>query len=148
VVEYGIVPRAGSGRVLAARTSSFGKRGRVYTSFTKASSATFDAVKRAPTRLLQGRWTLGRQAKERASDCCALLFMWGLIILITYYNAIESPDTPFERFMNEQDFGVRVLFTAFGVLLTFFWDHYYSRKSFLPLNPSPPSPLIHNAHIQ
>ncbi|KAK0644687.1 hypothetical protein B0T16DRAFT_356714 [Cercophora newfieldiana] len=57
--------------------------------------------------------------------------MWGLIILITYYNAVVSPDTPFERFMNQQSFGVRVLFTGFGVLLTFFWDHYYSRVATL-----------------
>ncbi|KAK4442360.1 hypothetical protein QBC34DRAFT_363893 [Podospora aff. communis PSN243] len=125
--EYGIVPRAGSGRTSGLRAPGFGMGARAYTSFSKASSATFDAIKRAPTRLLPGGWTLGRQAKERISDCSALLFMWGLIILITYYNAIESPDTPFEHFMNEQDFGVRVLFTAFGVLLTFFWDHYYSR---------------------
>ncbi|KAK0616163.1 hypothetical protein B0T14DRAFT_400699, partial [Immersiella caudata] len=117
VMEYGIVPRAGSGIVL-------------YRSFTKASPATFNAIKRAPThaaRLLPSRWSVGYPKKERISDCCALLFMWGLVILITYYNAIESPDTPFERFMDEQDFGVRILFTAFGVLLTFFWDHYYSR---------------------
>lgn len=65
-------------------------------------------------------WSTYRRATaDRVFDCCGLLFLLGLIILITYYNATEEPGTGFEAFMDDQDFGVRVLFTAFGVLLTF-----------------------------
>ena len=55
--------------------------------------------------------------------------MSGLVILVTYYTATQDPDTAFEKFMDGQAFGVRILFTAFGVLLTFCWDRYYTRKS-------------------
>ncbi|KAK0619018.1 hypothetical protein B0T14DRAFT_602930 [Immersiella caudata] len=45
-------------------------------------------------------------------DCCG--------VLIACYNATVEPDTGFERFMIDQNFGVRLFFTTFGVLLTFF----------------------------
>ncbi|KAK0620768.1 hypothetical protein B0T14DRAFT_431249, partial [Immersiella caudata] len=55
-----------------------------------------------------------------------LLYISGLLILVTYYENTIHPDTPFEQFMNNQDFGIRVLFTAFGIFLAFFWDYYFS----------------------
>ncbi|KAK0750610.1 hypothetical protein B0T18DRAFT_346158, partial [Schizothecium vesticola] len=41
----------------------------------------------------------------------------GLAILVVYYNTTQRPETGFEKFMNTQEFGVRVLFTVFGVIL-------------------------------
>ncbi|KAK0702195.1 hypothetical protein B0H67DRAFT_676274 [Lasiosphaeris hirsuta] len=72
-----------------------------------------------------------RATKDRILDCCGISCLCGLIILITYYNATQFPETAFEKFMNNQDSGVRVLFTGFGVLLTFFWDSYHERVAML-----------------
>jgi len=77
-------------------------------------------------------------------EWCGLLYMAGLIILVTYYTAVQGPDTAFERFMDGQAFGVRVLFTAFGVVLTFFWNWYYASESTFYSSPSPSN--IHQFH--
>lgn len=54
-----------------------------------------------------------------------LVLVTGLLILILYYeNTIL--DTPFERFMDSQTYGVRFLFTAMGTGITTFWDYYFS----------------------
>ena len=68
-----------------------------------------------------------RMFEGKFLECGGLVYMAGLIILVTYYTAIQDPGTAFERFMNSQVFGVRVLFTAFGVVLTSFWNRYYTR---------------------
>jgi hypothetical protein len=75
-------------------------------------------------------WFNHRQiSMDRWLDCGGLLSLCGLTILIIYYNVTQLEDTAFEQFMNRQSFGVRVLFTAFGVLISLFWDHYHSRES-------------------
>ncbi|KAH8894540.1 hypothetical protein GQ53DRAFT_857968 [Thozetella sp. PMI_491] len=57
-----------------------------------------------------------------------LVFTVGLLIVVLYYeNTIL--DTPFEAFMDSQSFGVRFTFTAFGVLINLFWEHYFSVTS-------------------
>ena len=56
----------------------------------------------------------------------ALLFTFGLLILILYYENTVAPDTFFEEFMYSQSFGVRILFTAFGTIITAFWSYYFS----------------------
>ncbi|KAH8882168.1 hypothetical protein GQ53DRAFT_610066, partial [Thozetella sp. PMI_491] len=55
-----------------------------------------------------------------------LIFLCGLMILILYYENTML-DTPFERFMDSQKLGVRFLFSGIGVVLTGFWDYYFSR---------------------
>jgi len=91
-----------------------------YRALTKASSSTFDILKRASTRLFPRAWFSNRQTQDRMSDW--LVFKGGrLVILVVCYNATEQPDTAFGRLMNAQDPGVRVLFTRLGVLLSFFW---------------------------
>ena len=130
-LECGIMSRAWSIRQNSGRGGSLGPRARLCRTFTRTSAATFTTVKRAPTgllRLMTSGGSLGMRRKQRILDCCALILMWGLTVLITHYNTTELPDTDLKRFMNEQEFGARVLFTAFGVLLTFFWDHYFTRK--------------------
>jgi len=145
--EYGIVPRNDRrNKPVSPQTMGTSEKARLYRSPTKVSSSTFQFAKRALTRVWRSislKWPLNRQAKSRISDCCGLLFVWGIVILVIYYNTTELPNTAFEKFMNQQAFGVRILFTALGVLLTFFWDHYYSRKSLLPSHqPQTPSPLL------
>ncbi|OIW28788.1 hypothetical protein CONLIGDRAFT_632999 [Coniochaeta ligniaria NRRL 30616] len=54
-----------------------------------------------------------------------LLLLTGLLALIFYYNNTGG-DTPFERFMSTQTFGVRFLFTLVGVAITFFWSAFFS----------------------
>ncbi|KAJ2993519.1 hypothetical protein NUW58_g1814 [Xylaria curta] len=52
-------------------------------------------------------------------------FVCGVLILILYYSQTGG-DTAFERFLDEDSFGVRFLFTSFGVVTSFFWDSFYS----------------------
>ncbi|KAM7216082.1 hypothetical protein V8F06_008555 [Rhypophila decipiens] len=59
----------------------------------------------------------------------ALLFHLGLFILILYYEVTILPDTPFERFMDSQSFGVRFVFSSFGTVVSLFWDYYFSYMS-------------------
>ncbi|KAM7197758.1 hypothetical protein V8F20_006431 [Naviculisporaceae sp. PSN 640] len=70
----------------------------------------------------------------------ALVLTTGLLILILYYENVvvefEYEDRKrirrvitFEQFMNSQSFGVRILFTTFGVIISSFWDSYFLRLS-------------------
>ncbi|ORY56864.1 uncharacterized protein BCR38DRAFT_304169, partial [Pseudomassariella vexata] len=57
-----------------------------------------------------------------------LLFLFvlcGLLAVILYYNNTGG-DTPFENFMDSEAFGVKFLFTAIGVIITFFWSSFFS----------------------
>lgn len=84
-------------------------------------------------------WHSCRQIfRDRIFYYFGLLFLLRLIILITY-SATQRPDTAFEKSMNGQDFGVRVLFTAFGVLVSLF--------SGLYTLVSPPTLSRVNSHI-
>ncbi|KAI1374809.1 hypothetical protein F4677DRAFT_156996 [Hypoxylon crocopeplum] len=57
-----------------------------------------------------------------------LFVLCGLLALILYYNNTGG-DTPFERFMDSESFGVRFLFTGVGVIISFFWASFFSSKS-------------------
>ncbi|KAI2632658.1 hypothetical protein GGS26DRAFT_85697 [Hypomontagnella submonticulosa] len=62
-----------------------------------------------------------------------LLFLFvlcGLLALILYYNNTGG-DTPFERFMDSESFGVRFLFTGVGVIISFFWASFFSSIAIL-----------------
>jgi len=59
----------------------------------------------------------------------ALVFTTGLLALILYYENTISPNTGFEAFMNSETFGVRIMFTSFGTITSWFWDFYFYRKS-------------------
>lgn len=65
------------------------------------------------------------------------VFIVGLLVLILYYNNTGG-DTPFERFMSQQTFGVRFLFTSVGVIISFFWASFFDGTS--STFPWPPSP--------
>lgn len=53
--------------------------------------------------------------------------MCGTIILLVYYKSTRL-QTPFERFMDNQSFGVRLLFTCLGLIISFFWQYQFSCK--------------------
>ncbi|CAJ2513062.1 Uu.00g011810.m01.CDS01 [Anthostomella pinea] len=59
-----------------------------------------------------------------------LLFLCGLLTLIAYYNSPRA-DAPFEAFMDSESFGVRFLFTAIGVIVTFYWGAMFSAVAIL-----------------
>ncbi|KAK3391141.1 hypothetical protein B0H63DRAFT_467346 [Podospora didyma] len=63
-------------------------------------------------------------------NSAAILLLCGLIILLVYYES-TTLDTPFERFMDNQGFGVRVLFTGIGVAISMFWDYHFSRATIM-----------------
>ncbi|KAI2616253.1 hypothetical protein GGR54DRAFT_649523 [Hypoxylon sp. NC1633] len=54
-----------------------------------------------------------------------LFVLCSLLSLILYYNNTGG-DTPFERFMDSESFGVRFLFTGVGVIISFFWASFFS----------------------
>lgn len=65
----------------------------------------------------------------------SLVLISGLLILVLYYeNTIL--DTPFERFMDSQKYGVRFLFVCFGAAISSFWEYYFSSKRLYPSNPT------------
>ncbi|KAM7209936.1 hypothetical protein V8F06_014680, partial [Rhypophila decipiens] len=58
----------------------------------------------------------------------ALTLITGILIVILYYeNTIL--DTPSERFMDSQTFGVRFLFAGLGTGISLFWDWYFTHAS-------------------
>ncbi|GAP86103.1 hypothetical protein SAMD00023353_0302320 [Rosellinia necatrix] len=59
-----------------------------------------------------------------------LLFLSGVIALIGYYNGPRTFQ-PFERFLDSESFAVRLLFTAFGVIITFAWNELHIAVSHL-----------------
>ncbi|VBB81088.1 Putative protein of unknown function [Podospora comata] len=72
-------------------------------------------------------WHMKPTTKEFLARATTLLFVIGLLILILYYeNTIL--DTPF-RFMDSQSFGVRILFTSFGTIVSGCWDYFFSQVS-------------------
>lgn len=63
-----------------------------------------------------------------------MAFIVALLAVILYYNNTGG-DTGFERFMNQQTFGVRFLFTSVGVIISFAWASLFDGKSILPSLP-------------
>lgn len=67
-------------------------------------------------------------ALRRSWRVLFLLLVVGLLVLLTYYHLTLDPNAPdqglggFRRFMNAQSFGVRFLFAALGVAITFAWQ--------------------------
>ncbi|KAI5928210.1 hypothetical protein F4810DRAFT_719863 [Camillea tinctor] len=59
-----------------------------------------------------------------------LFVLCGLLALILYYNNTGG-DTPFERFMDSEAFGVRFLFTGVGVVISFFWSSFFDSIAIL-----------------
>jgi hypothetical protein len=56
-----------------------------------------------------------------------LIIICGYLTLILYYK-LTRLYTPFESFMDDQGFGVRILFTSLGQLISFFWQKEFSCK--------------------
>lgn len=72
---------------------------------------------------------------ERVFQGSFLGFLIGLLALLLYYENTEYTDlteSAFEYFMDSQEFGVIMLFTGIGELVSFLWGHLYSSKFLLP----------------
>ncbi|KAF4461776.1 hypothetical protein FALBO_11432 [Fusarium albosuccineum] len=54
-----------------------------------------------------------------------LLFLLGLITLLLYYHLTLDKQSDFKNFINSQTFGVRFLFSAFGVFISFTWTAFF-----------------------
>jgi hypothetical protein len=59
-------------------------------------------------------------------------FLCGVLILIVYYDSVQldANTDSFEGFIDSQKFGVRSLFTGFGVIISFFWDNMFAGKNY------------------
>ncbi|KAK4187647.1 hypothetical protein QBC35DRAFT_410032, partial [Podospora australis] len=86
-------------------------------------------MKSLPVRRMQFHVPRG----ERVFQVSFLLLLCGLLTLVLYYEntVFEDPSesTAFEWFMDSQGFGVRLLFTSVGVVVSFMWDHFFSTFS-------------------
>ncbi|KAM7209947.1 hypothetical protein V8F06_014670, partial [Rhypophila decipiens] len=71
--------------------------------------------------------SLTSHARDVLTRVLAFVLTTGLLVLIIYYENTISPGTAFEAFMNSQGFGVRILFTSFGTVVSWFWDDYFSQ---------------------
>lgn len=79
----------------------------------------------------QGRVRRWRQRTPMAMlQVASLLLHCGLLALVVYYKNTRL-DTPFERFMDSQTWGVLFLFTLVGVGMTVFRDKLFSLVSIL-----------------
>lgn len=58
------------------------------------------------------------------ASACALL-------IIIMYHQNSSADGGFERFMNQEGFGARLLFTIVGVVIAFFWASFFTNVSLM-----------------
>jgi hypothetical protein len=72
-------------------------------------------------------------AKERLLHIAALLYLSGLLTLITYYyrNSIENS---FENFMDSANFGIRFLWSGLGVIVQLIWGHIDASTSLPAIN--------------
>jgi hypothetical protein len=59
---------------------------------------------------------------------CLLSILCGVLVLILYYSRTGG-DTGFENFIDSDSFGVRFLFTAFGVIISSAWSSLFDCKS-------------------
>jgi hypothetical protein len=63
-----------------------------------------------------------------------LALLSGLLVLIVVY--IGDPDnSSFDKFMNSESMGVRILFSGTGIIITLFWTSYFQCK--LPFSSRP-----------
>ncbi|KAM7209963.1 hypothetical protein V8F06_014656 [Rhypophila decipiens] len=86
--------------------------------------------KSIPVRNPQKWWrSVTADTKQVMTKRLALLLTTGLLVLILYYEVTISPGTKFEEFMDSQSFGVRILFTALGTAIGWFWDDYFCQIS-------------------
>jgi len=106
--DYGLIPLR-----RAQASPPAGGKGEGRRALTGALHRTRSKVKKSE-RLLQG----------------AFLFLLStvLVVVLYYENTVyEDPaETPFEWFMDSQEFGVRMLFTSCGVVISLIWERLFS----------------------
>ncbi|KAI0174616.1 hypothetical protein BJ166DRAFT_606517 [Pestalotiopsis sp. NC0098] len=72
-------------------------------------------------------WTLLRRFKDPVSFLSNfLLYASNMVVALSS----EAFGTPFERFMDNQSFGVRLLFTSLGLIISFFWQYQFSCRAY------------------
>lgn len=84
-------------------------------------------------------WLPGWMTRQPTTDVvtlCGTTLLCGLLVFVLYYETTHT-ESGFEDFMNDQNFGARILFAGLGVAISFFGGVYYSSKSPLPPLPWP-----------
>lgn len=78
------------------------------------------------------RWKrpLLRQPTTGWTALGGIVLLSGLLVLILCYETMQT-NAGFEEFMLAQNFGARILFTALGIIIAWFWEGYFTRKSFI-----------------
>ncbi|KAM7217640.1 hypothetical protein V8F06_007024 [Rhypophila decipiens] len=65
---------------------------------------------------------------ERTLQFALLFVLCGLLAMVLYYENTEfanPSDSPFEYFMDSQSFGVSMLFSGLGQVISFSWDYFF-----------------------
>lgn len=132
---YGVVP-LGSDQSLLASTSSLPS---TVATFLTTSSTWINEKSKAMVKAkystrqkerLELPFTLGYTGR-----IVFLMFMCGLMIVILYYRNVSTP-SEFEDFMDDESYGVTLLFTGIGTVATEFWSS-FSEGRFLGPSPFP-----------
>lgn len=133
VEEYGIVPLP-TARAPASRNPRLsGVKSLVTSSSTwvREKSRTFTRTE----EMTRGReihevpFTLGYTGR-----ISFLVFMCGLMVVILYYRNVNTP-SGFEDFMDDESYGVTILFTGVGSITTEFWSS-FSEGKFTQISPT------------
>ncbi|KAK0634182.1 hypothetical protein B0T14DRAFT_561697 [Immersiella caudata] len=69
---------------------------------------------------------LARRLWDQIALISFLHLITGFFILILHYET-TTLDTPFERFFNNQEFGIRFIFAGLGAVISLFWEAHFSR---------------------
>ena len=86
-----------------------------------------------PTADMQHRFKFQAKTQNRKKisplDVAFLFIHLSLLTIILYYEMTvygDPSESPFEAFMDSQDFGVRLLFSSLGTLIAFFWESLFA----------------------
>ncbi len=96
---------------------------------------TWELEDAGPVRTDTQRLKLHAPKTERVTQGAFLFFLCSLLTIVLYYEntVYDSPSlSPFESFMDSQSFGVMMLFTVLGEVVTLSWDYLFNGR-FLPL---------------
>ncbi|KAM7196607.1 hypothetical protein V8F33_006106 [Rhypophila sp. PSN 637] len=106
------------------RPSTAGRHGRRASGSASITAPSTTTSERRQKRTMKYRVSPG----ERTLQFAFLFVLCGLLAMVLYYENTEfanPSDSPFEYFMDSQSFGVSMLFSGLGQVISFSWDYFF-----------------------